>query len=361
MPIRSSVIIEIVAKNFIYIFAVIAFTFIIACKKSNGFLDNTTKTNLTNVNGTIIHDNKIIAPDSGCYAGVSIWTVENNIALLDNYIALAGKSPNFVMFFSHWEDNYDRNFNTQGCDSIYSRGCIPYITWCPSSDGSGATQPKYKLTNITQGLFDDYIIQFAKDIKSWNKPVFLRFGMEMNADWLPWCGNVNGNNNGSDFINAWQHIHYIFDSLSVVNVTWLWCPYVESMYNWGDMKQYYPGNEYVDWVGCDGYGYTPDHWATAPFEKVFQSTLIKLINTGKPIIIGELACGEYKADTRWKRDWMEDAFTKIQNDYPIKAFNWFNYNKEQDWRIESSAASLYTYKSKVSKNRYFKNAGICIQ
>ena len=58
-------------------------------------------------------------------------------------------------------------------------------------------------------------------------PFFLRWGHEMNSDRFPWSEDANGNRRG-EFVQAWRHIHDIFTSVGASNVSWVWCPNVES-------------------------------------------------------------------------------------------------------------------------------------
>jgi len=76
----------------------------------------------------------------------------------------------------------------------------------------------------------------------------------MNGNWYPWSEQVNGNH-PSQFVQAWQHVHDIFTKLGVTNVTWVWSPNVE----YGGsipLSELYPGSNYVDWVGIDGYNWS---------------------------------------------------------------------------------------------------------
>jgi beta-mannanase len=139
-------------------------------------------------------------------------------------------------------------------------------------------------------------------------------------------------------------------------VTWVWAPNVESLWDWAPMDNYYPGDEYVDWVGMDGYGYNAANWAhdrSKTFELTFSSTYDILKAHNKPIMVAEIAAGEDSSDANFKPDWITDAFAKMQNQYPlIKAYTWFDYNKEEDWRFNSSNASLSAYKTSI-QNQYF--------
>jgi hypothetical protein len=65
-------------------------------------------------------------------------------------------------------------------------------------------------------------------------------------------------------------------------------------------------------------------------------------------MIGEFASSELGGD---KGAWIRDAGARIPSAYPqIKAFIWFNMNKETDWRVESSTNSLNAFKSAFVSN-----------
>ena len=53
--------------------------------------------------------------------------------------------------------------------------------------------------------------------------------------------------------------------------------------------------------------------------------------------------------------WIADAAGRMQSGaYPqLRAFVWFDYDKETDWRVSSSAASLSAFKSSFAGSAYF--------
>ena len=60
-------------------------------------------------------------------------------------------------------------------------------------------------------------------------------------------------------------------------------------------------------------------------------------------MVGEFASTELGGD---KGAWIADAASRIPSQYPqIKAFIWFNMNKETDWRVESSTSALNAFKA----------------
>ena len=59
-----------------------------------------------------------------------------------------------------------------------------------------------------------------------------------------------------------------------------------------------------------------------------------------------------------KAAWIHDAFTvQIPKNFPqIKAFVWFNQNKETDWSIESSSAAQAAFTNAMASSQYASNS-----
>ncbi len=230
------------------------------------------------------------------------------------------------------------------------------VTWTPRHPGGDANQPDYALQAIIAGKPDAYITQWAKDAAAWNKPFYLRFAHEMNGKWQPWSPGVNGNT-AAEYVTAWRHVHGIFrrvfeqEQADFKNVRWVWSPYVTCS-NCTAFGKVYPGDAYVDWVALDGY-----NWGTASsgtswqsMSRVFGSSYdaVTRLAPRKPFMIAEVASTEKGGN---KANWITDAFSRsIPNRMPkTRAIIWFNSNKETDWRVNSSNASLEAYR-KVATN-----------
>ena len=120
---------------------------------------------------------------------------------------------------------------------------------------------------------------------------------------------------------------------------------------WNEIGNYYPGDEYVDWLCMDGYNWgTSQSWSNwQTFDEVYAPTYASLqqISPNKPIIIGEFASSDKGGD---KAAWVTDAFQKIGSVYPqIRAAVWFNTNKETDWRMNSSPAVFDVFKKELAQ------------
>jgi len=235
-------------------------------------------------------------------------------------------------------------------DAVAARGATPLLTWEPYDWSQGVDQPEFALKRIESGQFDDYARRYAGALKSWGRPVMLRFAHEMNGNWYPWSEAVNGNATG-DYVAAWRHLHDIFAAEGVKNVSWVWSPnvvYPGSL----PLRGLYPGDAYVDIVGIDGYNWgTATTWHTwTPPAELFEPTLaeVKLLAPTKRLLIAETASTESGGD---KGIWIQELFTWLHTRPEIEAVVWFDHLKETDWRIGSSTTSARSFKEALATRR----------
>ncbi len=215
-----------------------------------------------------------------------------------------------------------------GCDQNYS-GAVPWST-------------------ISSGNCDTYIRNFADAMKARSERFLIKFAHEMNGGGTPWSPINIGGPNPSGFVAAWQHVRGIFSTEGVTNVEWVWAPIYQSNPNTAanDIHLYYPGNNYVDWIGPSGYNYytflsgAPQPWMT--FEQIYDATLKDFAcRYPKPQIIHEFATVE-GSTTISKTTWISDAYLKAQN-YPfLRSVIWYNdqdfANPGADFRITTNTA-----------------------
>jgi beta-mannanase len=181
---------------------------------------------------------------------------------------------------------------------------------------------------------------------------------EMNGNWYPWGGpNNNSSTSSTDgpskYIQAWRHIHDIFQSVGASNVVWVWSPNWESVpkdaYN--AYSNYYPGDNYVDWVGIDGYNWgTTQTWSSWMNYSTIESAIYGSYSATKPIMTAETASCEQGGN---KAQWIADTQAAAKSQFPdIRAFIWFNESKECDWRVNSSSTALGAYQT-MGADPYF--------
>lgn len=288
------------------------------------------------------------------YLGVHMPLTD--MSLVASFEADAQKPVAIVMWYQHWgeTDSY-QYFQPGWLSAVRAHGSIPLVTWDPWNPSLGASQLTYSLQNIINGNFDAYIVKWAQASKAWGHPYFLRFAPEMNGYWFPWSEQANGNRAGQ-FVQAWRHVHNIFTAQGATNVTWVWSPNI-IFSNSISLGELYPGDSYVDWSAMDGYNWgTVGAWHSwTPFASLFQPTYQAILGiTYKPMMIAETASTEVGGN---KAAWITDAFTtQLMNNFShIKAFVWFDLNKETDWRIESSSASQNAFAAAMQSGSYASN------
>ncbi|HKU10816.1 MAG TPA: glycosyl hydrolase [Sinomonas sp.] len=266
---------------------------------------------------------------------------------LDQVANLVGENPSIVLSYK----DFSQAAPIDDLNAVAARGATSLVTWEPWLwSGNGVNQPTYSLKNIAAGNFDSYIRSWGTALASWGKPVMLRFAQEMNGNWYPWDEGVNGNQPG-DFVAAWQHVHDVVASTGATNVQWVWSPNVPY---WGStaLSELYPGAAYIDTVALDGYNWgTSQSWSswTSPSD-LFGDGLNQLrgIAPGKPIVVGETASAEAGGS---KADWNTSLVSYLNAQADVIGFVWFDYNKEVDWRIDSSSSSAMAMANALAARR----------
>lgn len=274
---------------------------------------------------------------------------------LHSFEATIGRQTDvFLWYESIGEDFYADTFRPMA-----QEGRTIQLAWEPHDFSLDANnQPAYRLKNITAGNFDNDIRRWARELRDFGYPIYFRPMCEMNGDWVSWGGNANGNS-PQDYIPAWRHVHDIFVQEGADNVIWVWSPNRDGSTSAAQatFNTYYPGDAYVDYVGINGYNwgtlYNTPEWTSSwqSFEEVIRYSYdVAVANTNKPIVICETATTEIggNAQNGGKAQWITDAFNILPSRFPrVAMLTWFNVNKETDWRVESSTASLDAFRAAV--------------
>lgn len=273
---------------------------------------------------------------------------------LKNFDTLVGRKTDIFL----WYESISESFYTSNFLPMAQDGRIIQLAWEPDQFGNGVNQPDYQLRDITAGNHDANLRRWARELKGFAHEVYFRPMCEMNGNWRSWdVGNpiegaapVNGNL-PSDYVPAWRHIHDIFVQEGATNVKFVWAPNRNASTEAAKytFDNYYPGDNYVDYIGLNGYNwgtlYNTADWTSIweSFTEVFRYSYDTFAaRTSKPFIVSETASTESGGN---KGDWIRNAYGQVAIRFPrITSITWFNVNKETDWRINSSAGSLDAYK-----------------
>lgn len=285
---------------------------------------------------------------NGCYIGLFREGAPQNMAFIKSFEKTFGIKPTMIM----WYTDYSSDFPADGCEKVYNYGAVPHIVWEPWFWGE---EEKIKLDNIINGEWDRYIEKWAKDAGAFKKTIFVRWGHEFNIEKYPW-GIVNNSRSPEKYIKAYRHVHDIFNKAGAKNIKWIWCfnNYPNPDLPWNSWEKAYPGDEYVDWVGIDGYNWgTTQPWSGWQSFKEMSSDLVREVSKkypNKPIMIAEFGSAEEGGN---KANWVKEIPSTLRVNMPqVKAIVLFDIKKETDWRAASSKKAEEAYRS-IFKDPYF--------
>ena len=103
-------------------------------------------------------------------------------------------------------------------------------------------------------------------------PVLIRLSPEFNQNWYAELMGKGGRaGNPTSFIAAWRHVVRYFRDNNVTNVSWQWSVGWNDAYlEVGTFRDYYPGDDYVDWIGIDAYWMGPADIMTNQISTVYN-------------------------------------------------------------------------------------------
>jgi len=288
-----------------------------------------------------------------------------DMSAVSKFEAMTGKSASLINFSSPFADCskspcsfYD--FPSAEMEGIRQHGSIPFFSWGSQATPASLNEPDFQLSDVIAGRYDSYIREWAEAARDLGHPFFLRFNWEMNGNWFAWMEGVNGNQPG-EYVTAWRHVHDIFTAVGATNVSWVWCPNVDPGHKLRNLSSLYPGDNYVDWTGLDGYNFgtnpaSPRGWMT--FNQLFRSTydeITEQIAPSKPLIISEVGSSE---DGGSKAQWITEALRSARTEYPqLRGLLWFEkYDDGMDWPIETSSSATAAFASGIQNSAYLGNS-----
>jgi hypothetical protein len=248
---------------------------------------------------------------------------------IDTFAAQAGYTPHITSYYS----TFQMPFATAFAEEAIRRGTEVLVQWQPRGTTNQA---------VAAGTNDVYITAFANAVKALNYQVIISYGQEMNGNWYPW-GNM-APNTPAQYIAAYRHVWSIFQQQQVRNVTWLWDPNI-TYPGASPMSLWYPGDQYVDIVGLDGYfAYPAD-----TFTSLFGLSIDQLrAFTSKPLLIAESGVTGSQGASQLAGLFSGAAligavgivyFDEAQSGDP----------QHQDWRLENNSGNMTAFQQAVQQ------------
>ncbi len=347
------------------IFQLIVIIFLISCsdsssKSSNGFL-------------------KLEPIEDKIYFGAfpDFGGTEDKVTTkrIEDFEALINKKPFWAYFSQNWYNGI--LYPKEAIGKIHAKGIVPFVRLMPRSDTQQyVKESRFTMQNIIDGLFDKALRQWAKDAKKDNIPLLMDFAVEPNGDWFSWSGIFNGKDrkdgygdknyfDGAErYRDAYRHIIDIFRDENVKHVTWFFHAdiYANPDEEWNRAKYYYPGDDYIDWIGVSLYGaQNPNENYWDSFSEILKERYksINEISIQKPIALLEFGVTD-NHPVGDKAQWLEDAFETILSGKYIhfKAISYWHETWEEEenvWatiRMDSSQESLESFKKYLNHKKF---------
>jgi hypothetical protein len=309
----------------------------------------------------LVRYQSIVPPDGFCYHSVGFLysSTEPNVTYnvrvqIENFTQMVGKGAyayssaaglTWMPNEPFWEISPGKNNHEPLVDEGLIKAMVVILWPCLR----GQVNDDFTVKQIANGTYDDFIKAQADLVKAFEHPFFIRFGHEFNilqgSEY--WNGAYSWARNPADFVNAWRRYVTIFRAEGASNAIFVWNA------NWEDIgphhwTEYYPGDDYVDWVGVDLYQYTPSSDPAQEMAGIYNDYRSK-----KPIVINEWGAnweGQNYSDSV-RASFINRFFDAVESRPKIKMINyWYS----GDFRFDPATLPLTTaaYANRISNTRY---------
>ena len=283
-------------------------------------------------------------PATGCYVGAYVQldpVVKDDFSRFEQLT-----QKKHATYFRY--SGYGTPFPTEWVARVKAAGAVPHIAW----------EPLEGLDPIKE---DDYLITWAEDARDADCPIFLRFASEMNGTWMPYSGDPK------KYVQKFRLVHDVMERIAP-NVAMVWCVFATPIRT---ITRYYPGDEYVDWVGVNIYSvHRHDGDPNKPAGEDPRHLLEFVYETyadRKPIQISEYAATHYCRATDQKLvDFAIGRMSVLYASLPkqltrVKMINWFSVDAAADrladnnYALTSEERVLETYARLVSHPHFLSD------
>jgi beta-mannanase len=312
---------------------------------------------------------QLAIPPEGAYTGVYLdfGDSEDDVTYeqIEAFETAVGKHQAIIASSSFWGE---QTFPTRNLEIIVRHDAIPLIYWSPWDRPYEQDHgpDRFSLDAILAGKWDAYIDAWAWQAKAFDRPLFVAWGLEMNGTWFPWSGYFCGGGKelarnlfaGPErFKNAYRHVVDRVRAAGADKIIWVFHVnnYSYPAEEWNQIKQYYPGDQYVDWLAMSAYGkqFREDPWISATDALIYAYDDLCSVNAEKPMILAEWGIGEFPGSGD-KASWITEAFQTMKQRFPrLKAAVYWNERWQNEdgtysnLRVTSSPKALEAYRDGV--------------
>lgn len=174
------------------------------------------------------------------------------------------------------------------------------------------------LNAIVKGEYDAHLENLCRMLAGVGGTLYLSWGHEMDQDLLeryPWSGK-----SPTEYVEAYRYVVNFIRERVQADIRWVWAAVMKE----GSLR-YWPGDEYVDFVGMPIYSFPQWDWKNygyiRDFSETFEEKLKLLSGLKKPVLITELGvCGSQD----FKSYWLRKAFLDFDAYPPLEGVIFFN-------------------------------------
>ena len=287
----------------------------------------------------------------GCYPG-GITGEEDDITVRDvlSYEKIVGQNVAWVYFSNNWYAG--RRFPVETATWIRKHGAVPYIRLMLRSRNHAIGKPEreFTLQAIIDGKFDGDLKAWGRAAGAFGSPLIVEYGTEVNGEWFGWNGKFHGGNKKDGFghpgkadgperfVAAYRHIVDTVRSAGAAKITWVF--HLDAAQSpeaaWNRFENYYPGSDYVHWIGVSCYGPqkpSDGEEEIIGFREKFDPVYPRIVKLApdKPIMIAEFGCTSGYPHVRAEA-WAGAALKDILSGrWPnVRGFSWWNERWEND-------------------------------
>lgn len=206
-----------------------------------------------------------------------------------------------------------------------------------------------------KGEYDDVVRQFSDWAKSARRPIYLRIGYEFDGP--------HNELEPKDYKKAYRRIVDILREEGADNIAFVWHSYAAPTFKGNPLSEWYPGDDYVDWVGISVFG----HAYGEDFGRYCNHVLDFARLHKKPVMIAESnpIHGIDKEHPEVWDQWFVNYFSFIYSKN-IKAVSFINENWPDtgipgisDWkdgRLYNNRKVSAAWFEETNKERYLKQS-----
>jgi len=221
------------------------------------------------------------------------------------------------------------------------------------------------LEPVATGEHDEVFVKLAHALRAANRPVYLRIGYEFSG--------VYRRYEPDSYQRAYRHIADLLRRERTHNVAYVWhAGGSEPTYKNLELMSWYPGDEYVDWVGASIFFWDKLSFTMAGQEMSFTPHRDKLLAIAReksiPLMICEAAAVRMLPEQKnlsgsayWDF-WYARMFDFIESNPDVRAFSIINCDWDAieqfrilnwgDTRLKQDEVVLERWRRKMSESRY---------